>query len=112
MSGLAVSDYGTLNDNVKNITATLNFVDLDLEEENNNTYIPTIYIDKVVIRDMYGNRYTTDSLKLNHHGYCIKVYKTLLNFFRWQFCQKDTVLKDTTGLNHNFSITLTKNGCL
>jgi hypothetical protein len=81
MSGLAVSDYGTLNDNVKNITATLNFVDLDLEEENNNTYIPTIYIDKVVIRDMYGNRYTTDSLKLNHHGYCIKVYKTLLNFF-------------------------------
>jgi hypothetical protein len=112
MSGLAVSDYGTLNDNVKNITATLNFVDLDLEEENNNTYIPTIYIDKVVIRDMYGNRYTTDSLKLNHHGYCIQVYKTLLNFFRWQFCQKDTVLKDTTGLNHNFSITLTKNGCL
>ncbi|RZC40851.1 serine/threonine-protein kinase Nek8 [Asbolus verrucosus] len=44
--------------------------DLEYEEESNNTHAPTIYIDKVVIRDMYSNS--------------------------WQFCKKDTVLKDSS----------------
>nr|XP_971822.3 PREDICTED: pancreatic triacylglycerol lipase [Tribolium castaneum] len=85
MSGLGVADYETLTENVKNLTATLKFIDLEYEEENNNTYIPTIYIDKVEIRDMYSNS--------------------------WQFCQKDTALKDTVGLNPAFSITLSRDSC-
>lgn len=55
MSGLAVAEYNSLND-VKNMTATLKFLDLEYEEENNNTYIPIVYINKVMIRDMYSNR--------------------------------------------------------
>lgn len=57
MSGFGVADYGTLTENVKKLNATLKFIDLEHEEETNNTtYTPTIYFDKIEIRDMFSNR--------------------------------------------------------
>ncbi|KAJ8946828.1 hypothetical protein NQ318_002108, partial [Aromia moschata] len=58
MNGLAVAKHRALNESVENITGRLSYLDLQHEENKNKNqtdYIPTLYIDRIIIRDMYGN---------------------------------------------------------
>lgn len=56
MNGLGVAEYKTLTSDLQKIRATLSYEDLRHEEVHNETRIPVLYIDKVVVRDMEGNR--------------------------------------------------------
>ncbi|KAJ8969962.1 hypothetical protein NQ314_001485, partial [Rhamnusium bicolor] len=63
MNGLSVAEYNSLTKNVDNIKAKLSYLDLDYEESKNKNqtdYMPTLYIDRIIIRDMFGNRYVNN----------------------------------------------------
>ncbi|VEN64726.1 unnamed protein product [Callosobruchus maculatus] len=90
MNGLATAEYNSLDNTVETIQARLNFLDYSTYEMPRNhsipIYTPILYIDKVVVRDMYGNS--------------------------WQFCEKGTVLEDKTGQRYGLlNITLKKSSC-
>lgn len=74
MYGLAVAEFGSLDpDSVKEIEADLFFFNPDIYENRNETFVPpmnsAIYIDKIIVRDMFGNS--------------------------WQYCFKDMSISDT-----------------
>lgn len=54
MNGFGVADYGSLSDEIQNLNATLQFFDED--EADDKRYSPMIFIDRISVRDMYGNR--------------------------------------------------------
>nr|CAH7763703.1 unnamed protein product [Callosobruchus chinensis] len=90
MNGLATAEYNSLNNTVETIQARLNYLDYSTYEmaRNHSTpiYTPILHIDKVLVRDMYGNS--------------------------WQFCEKGTVLEDKTGQRYGLlNITLKKSSC-
>lgn len=55
MNGIGVTEFNTLTPDVDEIKASLSYVDIDYGEQNNDVN-HTIYIDRITIRDMYGNR--------------------------------------------------------
>lgn len=58
MNGLAAAEYNALTSETEQIQASLSFINLEYDEAKNETLAPVLYIDRVVVRDMYGNRYT------------------------------------------------------
>lgn len=58
MNGRAVAEYDTMTtDKVPNIHTNLHFFNIDDENTANKTMAsPMLYTDKMVLRDMYGNR--------------------------------------------------------
>nr|XP_023015082.1 pancreatic lipase-related protein 2-like [Leptinotarsa decemlineata] len=89
MNGLAVADYNSLPADLDSIQARLSFFDIEQEErirKNQTDVSPTIYFDKLAVRDMYGNS--------------------------WQYCGKDTKMEDKTGQVYGLlNITLSKVAC-
>ncbi|KAL3268959.1 hypothetical protein HHI36_008045 [Cryptolaemus montrouzieri] len=85
MNGLGVTEYNTLTSDVENIDARLRYVDTEYGEQNNDIN-HTIYLDRVTVRDMYGNS--------------------------WQYCGKDTMLNDKMGIEFDsIDIILSKHPC-
>lgn len=56
MNGLAVAEYNTLNSNIETIEGSLSYINLEYEDGRNRTNPPVLYIDRIVVRDMFGNR--------------------------------------------------------
>lgn len=55
MNGLAAIEYNSLNSSTENIRASLSYINLEYEELKNETTVPILYIDRVEVRDMFGN---------------------------------------------------------
>lgn len=56
MNGLAVAEYNTLSTNIERIEGSLSYINLEYEDGRNRTYPPVLYIDRIVVKDMFGNR--------------------------------------------------------
>lgn len=56
MNGLAVAEHNTLNSSVEVIEGSLSYINLEYEEGRNRTSPPILYIDRIVVKDMFGNR--------------------------------------------------------
>lgn len=56
MNGLAVAEYNTLNSSVERIDGSLSYINLEYEEGRNRTHPPILYIDRIIVKDMFGNR--------------------------------------------------------
>lgn len=58
MNGLTVAEFNTLDpQKVDVMSAKLRYIDTQIEENKNQTAnMPSLYIDRVIVRDMYGNR--------------------------------------------------------
>ncbi|CAH1155851.1 unnamed protein product [Phaedon cochleariae] len=90
MNSLAVTDYNSMDENVETVQVRMNFLDLSQEDRKSKNeteyYVPTLYFDKLVIKDMYGKS--------------------------WQYCGKDTKMEDPTGKVYGLlDITLKKGTC-
>ncbi|CAH1986121.1 unnamed protein product [Acanthoscelides obtectus] len=90
LNGLATAEYNSMDKHVETIQARLNYLDFtNIEMPSNHSislYTSVLFIDKVVVRDMYGNS--------------------------WQYCEKGTVLEDKTGQRYGLlNITLKKASC-
>lgn len=59
MNGLAVAEYNTLTPDVQTIEGSLSYINLEYEDGANKTHPPVLYIDRIVVRDMFGNRQVT-----------------------------------------------------
>lgn len=55
MNGLAAIEYNSLNSSTEKIRASLSYINLEYEELKNETTVPILYIDRVEVRDMFGN---------------------------------------------------------
>lgn len=56
MHGLAAAEYNSINQNTTKVLANLTYQSLDFQSPRNVSISPKLFLDKVQVNDMYGNR--------------------------------------------------------
>lgn len=56
MHGLSAAEYNSLNTNTTKMIANLSYQSLAFQSPHNVTISPKLFLDKIQVRDMFGNR--------------------------------------------------------